>query len=268
MTPHRLSWTKSHAVTAAVTRLLLSTFLPAQDAPIHGAAETLATTQVLARMAAMDEKRAAAQESYTCTRRYSIENKRFKIAAEMTIRMTYRRPGHKEFHILSESGSGAIRKRVLHKMIESELEASRDDMRAQTQITPANYDFRLTGVDMDQGRRVYVFEAAPKLQNKFMIRGRIWVDAEDFAITRIEGSPAKSPSFWVQRTSFVHRYRKFGSFWLAVSNRAESEVLIFGHTEVKIDYSDYEIEELRTRQYPVGSAGFAGRPRSAAWLAV
>ena len=249
MTPHRLPWTKLRAVTGAGGWLLLSSFLSAQEPAATGAAEILTTSEVLARMAEMDQKRSAALEGYTSTRRYSIENKRFRKTAEMTVRMTYRRPGQKEFQVLSESGSGAIRKLVLHKMIESELEASRDQMRVQTQITPANYDFRLTGVDTDQGRHAYVLKVVPKVQNKFTIRGRVWVDAEDFAISKVEGSPASSPSLWVQRSSFVHRYRKYGPFWLAVSNRAASEVLIFGHTELKIDYMDNRIEERRTGQF-------------------
>ncbi len=40
----------------------------------------------------------------------------------------------------------------------------------------------------------HVLEVVPKTPNRFLIRGRIWVDAEDYAITGIEGTPARNPS--------------------------------------------------------------------------
>jgi hypothetical protein len=39
----------------------------------------------------------------------------------------------------------------------------------------------------------------------------------------------------------VYRYAKFDSFWLPVSTDSEAEALVFGHTEVKIRYQDYQI---------------------------
>ena len=63
---------------------------------------------------------------------------------------------------------------------------------------PQNYDFRLLGTDETEGRPSYVLEISPKTKNQFMIRGRTWVDAVAFAITRLEGSPAKNPSFWIR----------------------------------------------------------------------
>ncbi len=38
----------------------------------------------------------------------------------------------------------------------------------------------------------------PQTNNKLLFRGRIWVDAEDFAVVRIEAVPAKNPSFWTK----------------------------------------------------------------------
>lgn len=180
---------------------------------------------------------------YTSTRRYWLENKRFGQRAEMTVRMTFRHPGQKEFEVISEKGSGAIRSRVFRKMIESEIEASSGEMRDATHITPRNYSFRLIGTEELEGRKAFVLEAVPKTKNKFLFRGKIWVDAEDYAIARIEGSPAQNPSFWVRKTTFVHRYAKFGPFWLAVSNASTTDVLVFGRTEVVIEYFDYRINE-------------------------
>ena len=83
--------------------------------------------------------------------------------------------------------------------------------------------------------------------------GRIWVDALEYAIVRIEGQPAKNPSFWINSVQFVHNYEKSGSFWLAVSDRSETEARIFGSTEVTIEYFNYNLDtpSLSTMAEPV-----------------
>ena len=222
---------------AAWILLLVSWGATGQD----GGVPPLTIDQVIQRMSEMDRSRVAELQSYTVTRRYSLENRRFNKRVEMTVRMSYTAPGKKEFEVLSEKGSGAIRKRVFHKMIEAEMEAAQEEMRGQAQITPENYEFRLVGTEARVGRGSYLIEVKPRINNKFLLKGRIWVDAQDFAIVRIEGSPAQNPSFWTRKVSFVHRYAKFAPFWLAVSNRSEAEVLIFGSTEVLIEYFDYQI---------------------------
>jgi hypothetical protein len=224
--------------------LLLVAALGQSSLSTGGADSTPANPTVddlLARIAEADRARVAALHDYTSLRSYSLENKRFGTKAAMTVRLTYHHPGQKQFEVLQESGSSFIRKRVLKRMIASELEASSDGMREATQITPRNYSFRLLGTDMLEGRRSFVLEAEPKTVNKFLFRGKVWVDAEDFAVARVEGAPAQNPSFWIRKTGFVHRYAKFGPFWLAVTNASDTDVRIFGETIVKIQYSDYDI---------------------------
>jgi hypothetical protein len=96
-----------------------------------------------------------------------------------------------------------------------------------------------------------VLEISPKTKNKFLIRGRIWVDAEDFAITRIEGSPAKNPSFWINSVQVLHRYERVGRFWLPVVNDSRAQAKIFGRTDVAIEYFGYATNE-RAHQRSAG----------------
>ena len=194
-------------------------------------------------MGEKDISRTAALKDYSSTRRYSLENRKFRTTAEMTVRMTYRQPGSKTFEVISERGPAIIRKRVLRKMMEAEIEAADQAKRAASQISPANYTFRLSGTVLERGRHSYVLEIEPRTQNRFLIRGRIWLDPDDFAITRIEGTPAQNPSFWLRSTVVEHQYQKFGQFWLPVVNNSRTQARIFGHTEVKIEYSDYRINE-------------------------
>jgi hypothetical protein len=128
-------------------------------------------------------------------------------------------------------------------MLDSEIEASRDGLRDATQITPRNYTFRLIGSEELAGRKSFVLEVTPKTKNKYLFQGKVWVDAEDYGIARIEGTPAQNPSVWVRKTSFVHRYEKNGPFWLAVSTTSSTDVWVFGRTELLIEYSGYRINE-------------------------
>jgi hypothetical protein len=84
-----------------------------------------------------------------------------------------------------------------------------------------------------------VIAIAPKTPNKYLMQGRIWIDAQEYAIVRIEGKPAKNPSFWTKSVHFVHKYEKRGPFWFPVSDHSVTDVRIFGSTEVTIEYFDY-----------------------------
>jgi hypothetical protein len=166
----------------------------------------------------------------------------------MTVRVNYR-SGQKSFEILEESGSGTVRKKVFKRMLDSELKASGAELRDSTRVSSQNYTFQLLGPQTVDGQDYLVLDAEPRTKNKFLFRGRVFVDPNDFAVARIEATPAQKPSFWIRRTAFVHRYGKFGAFWLAVSNQSETDALVFGHTEVRIDYLDYEINP-QDRAYP------------------
>jgi hypothetical protein len=73
------------------------------------------------------------------------------------------------------------------------------------------------------------------------------VNAKDFSIVRIEGQPARNPSFWVHDVHFVHTYQRVGPFWFAASTHSTSEVRIFGPSELTIDNSDYVLNPLKNR---------------------
>ena len=86
-----------------------------------------------------------------------------------------------------------------------------------------------------------MLEASPRTKSKFLNRGEVWVDAENFDVSRITGQPAKNSSSWIRRSQFGYRYAKSESFWLPESTDADADALVFGHTEVKIRYQDYRI---------------------------
>jgi hypothetical protein len=86
-----------------------------------------------------------------------------------------------------------------------------------------------------------VLRLLPKTKNKFLYRGKIWVDAQDFAVVRIEGEPGKNPSMWIKKTGIAHKYVKVDGFWLPAENHTESFIRLGGKATLSIEYQDYKI---------------------------
>jgi hypothetical protein len=194
---------------------------------------------VVAKMMELDAQRQSELAGYAAVRRYVAVNK--KRRAEMLVRVTCGSDGAKQFSILSEEGSGSIRKHVFYKLLQEETEASRRGTRNSTRLTPENYDFYLVGQETLETGPAYVLSVVPKTENKYLIDGRIWVDAKDYAIVRIEGQPARNPSFWVHNVHFVHTYQKVHQFWFASSTQTSSHVRFFGAAELSIENSGYAL---------------------------
>ena len=218
--------------------LLLMAVMPAPAQDSHEPPGTANATAVVQRMVQMNKKRAATLRGYTVTQRYVLDNSRFNRHAELTARMTYTAPDKRQFVVLSETGSSWIRNHVFRKLLQAEV----DGARRETQITPDNYRFELLGTKMLDGRSAYLLEATPKTKGALLFRGRVWVDAMDAAVARIEGGPAQNPSFWTTKVHFVHGNQKHGAYWLSASNVSHTEVRIFGSTDLKVEYFDYDIK--------------------------
>ena len=58
--------------------------------------------------------------------------------------------------------------------------------------------------------------------------GQIWVDAGTFRIHRVEGIPAKSPSFWIKNIHFTLQFAELGGMWVPVSFDAIATVRLLG----------------------------------------
>jgi outer membrane lipoprotein-sorting protein len=202
----------------------------------------LSPDEVMQRVVQMNEQRANALETYSSIRTYHLEcHGLAHKQADMVVRADYEAPNKKVFTIVAESGSGSVRSHVFKKLLEAEQESMRENNQRRSAVTPENYTFELSDYQKTDADEFYVLDAKPRTKNKFLIRGRIWVDAKDFAITRVEGEPAVNPSWWTVRTDFTRRYQKIGGFWLPESNESETKVRIVGTAFLTIHYEGYDI---------------------------
>jgi hypothetical protein len=203
----------------------------------------LTTEQVVRNLVQMNLHRAEALHSYEGSRTYRVDYRGFPgtRTAEMVVNVKYLSPSSKDFTVQSATGSNLIIDRVFKKLMEAEREGLAAENQRRTALTEDNYRFTLVGYESGPAGAAYVLEVEPLTKDKFLYRGRIWVDAEDFAVVRLEVKPAKNPSFWTKSTEIEQVYKKVGDFWLPASNRSVTTIRLGGHAELTIIYKDYKI---------------------------
>ncbi len=214
--------------------------LPAAAVAAAQEAPPLTAGEVVDRMVQRDAQRQTLTQGYAGMRRYVLENDGMHKRAEMLVRVSGDSDGTKHFDILSEQGWKAAQNHVLRKMLESESETSHPEERAKTRLCPDNYDFKMVGQENVADRSAYAIDVTPKRHDKLLFEGRIWVDVEDYALVRADGSPAKNPSFWTKHVHFVHTYQKSGPFWFPLCTESVTDARIFGRTGLTIEYFDYK----------------------------
>ena len=209
--------------------------------------------EIITRMLAMNDVRAAALHAYQGTRTYQVSYKGFpkNLSAKAVVKLDFTAPDKKQFTIVSEEGSKLLVNRVIKKAIESETEAATPEFRNRSALSDANYTFKMIGNVNDGGRPCYLLQVSPKREDKYLYDGRICVDAADFAVVRVDAKPAKNPSFWISRAHVDSRSEKIGQFWLPASLRSTSHVRIGGDAELDIHYGNYQVSPVN----PPHSAG-------------
>ena len=220
------------------------------------------TDQVVDKLIQMNLHRVQALREYESDRTYRVEYRGFwgDRTAEMAVKVKYSAPRSKVFTIESTSGSKLLIDRVLKKLLEAETEASDEEVQRRSALNRDNYDFNLVGFEDTDAGPMYVLTVEPKTKDKFLYRGRIWVDAKDFAVTRIEAEPAKNPSFWTKKSEIEQAYRKVNDFWLPERNHSLSSIRLGGRADLTIEYKDYlitsaaQVEKLSQKE----SAPLAG----------
>lgn len=225
--------------------LALATPLLSADSSLPRA--SLSTDQVVDNLIRKNDERAQALLHSEATRVYRLSYHGFPSdrEAEMTVVATYDSPSRKEFKIVSQTGSKLVQDRVFKRLLESEKEAAEPAMNARTQLNRDNYDFQLLGFEPSATGGQYILQVTPKAKSKYVYRGKIWVDATDFAVTHIEAEPATNPSFWTKKNEIHHDYTKVDAFWLPARNESISYIRLGGRATLTIEYKNYRVTDAR-----------------------
>ncbi len=224
--------------------LLLMAGVACAENPNTALPAVLTAPEIVGQMLRHNRMQADKLKHYQQVRHYQVQYKGFSadLVGKMDVSVTFDATSGKSFRIVSQSGSKLLCDKVLKKAVDSELEASRDQ--AATALTPDNYKFQLAGTESLDGSPAYVLDVEPVKDSKFLYRGKIWVDAADFAVVKVKAEPAKNPSFWISRPQITYTSAKTGEFWLPEFNRSETKVRVGGTAVFTIEYGSYQIDSV------------------------
>jgi hypothetical protein len=197
---------------------------------------------ILSRMAQARAENRTQLRPYSVTRNYQLFGaEKLTTKAEVIADLTFVPPDRKHYAIRQANGMG-LGEKIVRQMLEHETDIVKDY--GATDLTAANYNFRLVREEELSGRHAYVLEMVPLRKDKTLLRGHIWVDSATYRLLRTEGSPGKAPSWWLRDSHIVLVYGEAGGMWLQTSSESTANVRFVGlHTMVAHDV-DYKFNDL------------------------
>ncbi len=163
---------------------------------------------------------------YTVSRDYQLSGTNTqKAKSEVLAQVNFFPPSQKDYTVQKIDGSDRgmdIVRRVLDH--ESEM-ASHSESH---ELTTRNYQFAFIGQEVIDGRNCYVLQLKPKRNEPDLINGRVWVDSANFQMRRVQGTPAKSPSWWLRNLQITINYGAINGIWTQLATKAVADVRLLG----------------------------------------
>ena len=184
----------------------------------------LSVNVIAARMIAVLQESKIGSRAFTVRRDYQLFDRKRESKAQVVVRISFVPPDRLRYEI--ESSRGGIAEKVLRDLLDKEMETLRGV--SQKALSTENYDFGLAGEETVDGRRCHVLALHPKREERDLIRGRALVDAETYRLLRLEGEPAKSPSWWIRDLHISMRFAEVDGTWMRVLTYAVANVRFKG----------------------------------------
>jgi hypothetical protein len=182
------------------------------------------TSTIVARMLAAQHENKARLQAFTVRRNYQLFDQHSDRKAEIVADITWHPPDQKQYRI--ESTSGGLGERVLRDVLSKETEPVKE--RQKHELSQDNYDFQFLREETLEGRLCYVLTLNPRREEKELVRGQIWVDAENYRIHRLEGKTMKSPSWWIRDLYILMTFTDIDGKWLHTSTQAVANIRFRG----------------------------------------
>jgi hypothetical protein len=219
-------------------RLTLPGLLLAHSVTINiwaqAASSVPSTESIVARMGMAEAKSRTQVRPFAVVRNYQLYGKEMqKTMSEVIADITYDPPDVQNYTIQKVNGLG-LGEVIVRKMLESENDILAH--RSAANISQANYAFSFLREDILEGQPCYVLKLRPLRKDTKLLRGSIWVDAASYLVHRVEGEPAKAPSWWVHDVHIVLDFHEVNGMWLQTALVSTANVRLLGrHTMVSRD---------------------------------
>ena len=212
------------------------------EAPLHGEPDADAacpntdTTSLIERFLTREEPPLRA---YRAHRTLRAINPRFRAEATLEAITELMADGTFRYQIVREEGSGSVRTRVLHAVLQDEQRLwQRGDPR-RSSLSADNYTFRLDEIApapaADAADAAWLIGITPLRRDILLVEGRIAVDSTG-DLLRVEGRLSKNPSFWTSRVDVVRQYARLGGVRVPVLTTSVAHVKIAGRSEFQMTY--------------------------------
>jgi hypothetical protein len=213
------------------------------NAPVRSSGQ-ISDQEIVKRIDAAVYERNNALARYTAQEQYDIyRNGEVNPSAQMTLQTVYSYSGDKAYTLTSQSGSQFLRTVVLDKILSEEREMAKVSIRESGWITSANYEMRpQRGIVAMNGRECLIVDLKPRRKSPHLFNGKIWVDASDFSVLRIEGVLSQSLSIFTGQTTVTRDYGRMDGFSMATHTEARTRSFLLGETVMKINYTGYQIQ--------------------------
>jgi hypothetical protein len=219
---------------------------PAFEYIVHETADEL-HQPVLKRFLATSN---AAPERFIAIRHLEARNDHFNKDAWMDVRTEADAAGFR-FDILAEGGSSYIRSKVFKNALQTEQKiwASGDPDRSG--FTLDNYTFEDKG---SEASGLAWLAVTPRRKDMLLVDGSIFLRPEDGELVRIEGSLAKTPSFWTKKVQIVRHYERIAGIRLPVWMQSTAAVRIAGASTFTTTYQYETVNGVAVTHNPQTAA--------------
>jgi len=181
---------------------------------------------ILQRMEDIQHQNPAQSRPYEVTREYKVFRGHSKQPiSEVTTQIVFSPPNTRTYKIIQSSGNSRGEKMV-RELLDRETASAKKERGSE--ISRANYAFVFLRRENFGVVPEYVLGIFPKRKDKYLLLGQVWVDASTFHIRRIEGVPAKSPSFWLKDIHITLQFAELGGMWVPVTFDAIARVRFLG----------------------------------------
>jgi hypothetical protein len=197
-----------------------------QVAPSTAEIKSPDLTLILQRLEDIQPQDPAQSRPYELTREYKVfHGSDKKPTSEVMAQINFVPPDKKVYKITQARGNSRGAKMV-RELLDRETESAKKGKGSEVNRT--NYDFVFLRQENFGDVPEYVLGTLPKRKDRNLLRGQIWVDASTFRIRRIEGVPAKSPSFWLKNIHITLQFAQLGGMWVPVTFDAVATVRLLG----------------------------------------
>src|SRR5690348_4060441 len=175
---------------------------------------------------------------YSVTRDYKVFGTNAERArTEVVAKINFLPPNMKTYDI--DQSTGGMGEKVIRRILDHEVDAARDPR--EMMVNEQNYRFDYDGEESLDNLPCYRLTIAPKHDRKDLLNATIWVDRNSYRIVRMEGEPAKSPSFWVKDVHLILDFGEVAGMWMQTEVHALAHLRFGGEYKIGSQDLDYDV---------------------------